>query len=103
MSTDRETTRMVRSWLEEGVTALPDRVLDGGSVASPASVGSAVGVGDGAGDPGAETRMMAGTTAMKAIATMTSAAALIASLLVAPPLPIVKPRHSERRCGVAGS
>jgi hypothetical protein len=29
MSTDRETTRIVRSWLEEGVTALPDRVLDG--------------------------------------------------------------------------
>ena len=28
MSTDRETTRIVRSWLEEGVTALPDRVLD---------------------------------------------------------------------------
>ena len=28
MSTDRETTRVVRSWLEEGVTALPDRVLD---------------------------------------------------------------------------
>ena len=28
MSTDRETTRLVRSWLEEGVTALPDRVLD---------------------------------------------------------------------------
>jgi hypothetical protein len=29
MSTDRDTTRAVRSWLEEGVTALPDRVLDG--------------------------------------------------------------------------
>jgi hypothetical protein len=28
MSTDRETTRLVRSWLEDGVTALPDRVLD---------------------------------------------------------------------------
>lgn len=28
MSTDRETTRVVRSWLEEGVTALPERVLD---------------------------------------------------------------------------
>ena len=28
MSTDRETTRIVRSWLEEGVTRLPDRVLD---------------------------------------------------------------------------
>jgi hypothetical protein len=28
MSTDRETTRVVRSWLEEGVTVLPDRVLD---------------------------------------------------------------------------
>ena len=28
MSTDRETTRLVRSWLEEGVTTLPDRVLD---------------------------------------------------------------------------
>ena len=28
MSTDRETTRLVRSWLTEGVTALPDRVLD---------------------------------------------------------------------------
>jgi hypothetical protein len=28
MSTDRETTRIVRSWLETGVTRLPDRVLD---------------------------------------------------------------------------
>jgi hypothetical protein len=28
MSTDGDTTRIVRSWLEEGVTALPDRVLD---------------------------------------------------------------------------
>jgi len=28
MSADRDTTRIVRSWLEEGVTALPDRVLD---------------------------------------------------------------------------
>jgi len=28
MSTDRDTARIVRSWLEEGVTALPDRVLD---------------------------------------------------------------------------
>jgi hypothetical protein len=28
MSSDRDTTRVVRSWLEEGVTALPDRVLD---------------------------------------------------------------------------
>lgn len=28
MSTDRDVTRTVRSWLEEGVTALPDRVLD---------------------------------------------------------------------------
>jgi hypothetical protein len=28
MSTERDTTRIVRSWLEEGVTALPDRVLD---------------------------------------------------------------------------
>jgi hypothetical protein len=28
MSTDRDTTRIVRSWLEEGVTALPERVLD---------------------------------------------------------------------------
>ena len=28
MSTDRETTRIVRSWLDEGVTKLPDRVLD---------------------------------------------------------------------------
>ena len=29
MSTDRDTTRIVRSWLEDGATALPDRVLDG--------------------------------------------------------------------------
>jgi hypothetical protein len=29
MSSDRDTTRIVRSWLEEGVVALPDRVLDG--------------------------------------------------------------------------
>ena len=28
MSTDRDVTRIVRSWLEDGVTALPDRVLD---------------------------------------------------------------------------
>jgi hypothetical protein len=28
MSTDRDITRIVQSWLEEGVTALPDRVLD---------------------------------------------------------------------------
>ena len=28
MSTDRETTRIVRSWLDEGATRLPDRVLD---------------------------------------------------------------------------
>lgn len=28
MSSDRETTRIVRSWLDEGVTQLPDRVLD---------------------------------------------------------------------------
>ncbi len=28
MSVDRETNRIVRSWLETGVTALPDRVLD---------------------------------------------------------------------------
>jgi hypothetical protein len=28
MHSDRETTRIVRSWLDEGVTALPDRVLD---------------------------------------------------------------------------
>jgi hypothetical protein len=28
MSTDRDVTRIVRSWLEEGVSALPDRVLD---------------------------------------------------------------------------
>jgi hypothetical protein len=29
MSTDRDVTRVVRSWLEEGATTLPDRVLDG--------------------------------------------------------------------------
>jgi len=28
MSSDREVTRIVRSWLEEGVNVLPDRVLD---------------------------------------------------------------------------
>jgi len=28
MSTERDTTRIVRSWLEGGVTVLPDRVLD---------------------------------------------------------------------------
>jgi len=28
VSTHRDTTRIVRSWLDEGVTALPDRVLD---------------------------------------------------------------------------
>jgi hypothetical protein len=28
MSTDRDVTQSVRSWLDEGVTALPDRVLD---------------------------------------------------------------------------
>jgi hypothetical protein len=28
MHSDRDTTRIVRSWLEEGVSALPDRVLD---------------------------------------------------------------------------
>ena len=28
MSTDRDVTRIVRSWLDEGATALPDRVLD---------------------------------------------------------------------------
>lgn len=28
MSTDRDTTRIVRSWLDEGVTVIPDRVLD---------------------------------------------------------------------------
>lgn len=28
MSSDRDITRIVRSWLEEGVTALPDQVLD---------------------------------------------------------------------------
>lgn len=28
MSTDRDVTRIVRSWLEEGATRLPDRVLD---------------------------------------------------------------------------
>jgi hypothetical protein len=29
MTTERETTRIVRSWLEDGATQLPDRVLDG--------------------------------------------------------------------------
>jgi hypothetical protein len=29
MSADRDVNRIVRSWLEEGVTTLPDRVLDG--------------------------------------------------------------------------
>jgi hypothetical protein len=28
MSTEKDTTRVVRSWLEEGASALPDRVLD---------------------------------------------------------------------------
>jgi hypothetical protein len=28
MSTDRDVTRIVRSWIDEGVTVLPDRVLD---------------------------------------------------------------------------
>jgi hypothetical protein len=28
MSTEQDTTRIVRSWLEDGVTALPERVLD---------------------------------------------------------------------------
>jgi hypothetical protein len=28
MTTDRDVTRIVRSWLEEGVTSVPDRVLD---------------------------------------------------------------------------
>ena len=28
MSADPETTRILRSWLDEGVTELPDRVLD---------------------------------------------------------------------------
>ena len=28
MSTERDVTRIVRSWLDDGVTALPDRVLD---------------------------------------------------------------------------
>jgi hypothetical protein len=28
MSSDRELTHIVRSWLDEGVTVLPDRVLD---------------------------------------------------------------------------
>ena len=28
MSAERDETRIVRSWLEEGVTVLPDRVLD---------------------------------------------------------------------------
>ena len=29
MSTDHDVTRIVRSWLEEGTTVVPDRVLDG--------------------------------------------------------------------------
>ena len=28
MPTDRDMTRIVRSWMDEGATALPDRVLD---------------------------------------------------------------------------
>ena len=28
MSTDRDVERIVRSWMDEGVTQLPDRVLD---------------------------------------------------------------------------
>ena len=28
MNADRDVTRIVRSWLEEGVDVLPDRVLD---------------------------------------------------------------------------
>ena len=28
MSTDHDVTRIVRSWLEEGTTVIPDRVLD---------------------------------------------------------------------------
>ena len=28
MSTDRDVTRIVRSWLDDGATRLPDRVLD---------------------------------------------------------------------------
>jgi hypothetical protein len=28
MSTDRDVTRIVRSWMDEGVAVLPDRVLD---------------------------------------------------------------------------
>jgi hypothetical protein len=28
MSSDREPTRIVQSWLEEGANVLPDRVLD---------------------------------------------------------------------------
>ena len=28
MSTDHDVTRIVRAWLEDGVTALPDRILD---------------------------------------------------------------------------
>ena len=28
MSTDRDTTRIVRSWLQDGATRLPDQVLD---------------------------------------------------------------------------
>lgn len=37
MSTDRDTTRVVRSWLEDGVTQLPDHVLDGVLDALPAT------------------------------------------------------------------
>jgi hypothetical protein len=37
VSTDREVTRIVRSWLEEGVNALPDRVLDAGLDQVPAT------------------------------------------------------------------
>ena len=35
MSSDRDTTRIVRSWLDEGVTALPDRVLDAEHATAP--------------------------------------------------------------------